>query len=163
PADGDCGAGAAGERTLAFWPVLGSGGPDFVMARQFGTSGQCLHFLADTGDGLSPGGRDLAGAAYTRCVRALGRLLDGILADPVAWGARAADGRACAAIHNAYAMPSECLTPNAKQAAAAVVDLLIVTWRMFAAADGAQVTPSLAIPELAAMWRSYLELHFASD
>jgi hypothetical protein len=89
----DCTASDRRETPLRFWPLLGSGTPDLVLDRQLGQRGQCQHFMAKTSDGLAPIDPrfgvpgDLATAAYVRCTRLAGVVLDGILRDPylAAW------------------------------------------------------------------------------
>jgi hypothetical protein len=193
---------------LRFWPVLGSGTPDVVIDRQIGDRGQCQHFMARTGDGLSPVDpvlgvpRSLATDAYTRCAGIAGAVFGLILRDPVlahwrlagmyvlmhavedsfsaahverdqrfhivhllswtlidwptyAWRGRfsfppathhavsdrrdhdylrsdglSRDGRRCTAFQNPYAVPEECLTERARAAVDAVVDLLVLTYRL---------------------------------
>lgn len=85
---GDCGAAQRLDLPLQYWPTLRAGAPDLVIDRQIGQRGQCQHFMATTADALTPvdprlgvpGG--LAIAAYQRCVRVAGVVLDGILRDP---------------------------------------------------------------------------------
>jgi hypothetical protein len=91
--DSDCSRADRLDQPLGFWPLLGSGTPDLVLDRQLGQRGQCQHFMAKTSDGLGPVdprfgvSRDLAVAAYVRCVRLVGVVFDGILRDPylAAW------------------------------------------------------------------------------
>jgi hypothetical protein len=193
---------------LRFLPALGSGTPDVVIDRQIGERGQCQHFMARTGDGLSsidpalgvP--RALATDAYTRCASTAGAVFEEILRNPAlaqsrlagmyvlmhavedsfspahvardeqlhivhllswtlidwptyAWRGRfsfppsthhavsdrrdheylrsdgfARDGRGCKTFQNPYAVPDECLTERARAAADAVVDLLVLTYRL---------------------------------
>ena len=227
-------------RPLAFWPTLGAGAADIIIDRKLSDRGQCQHFMAQPGDGLTPidprfgvpGG--LVTAAYSRCVAILGIVFDGLLRDPglarrrlvgtyalmhaiqdsfsaahaardgqgrivhlLSWtlldwpryfahgqagfpaethhaitdgrdadflrrDGRADDGQACPAPRNAYAIPDSCLTPQARAAADAVVDLLVLAYqlRTRAAAEGRQA--SLASPDDLAAWRAYVQRHLAS-
>ena len=52
------------------------------------------------------------------------------------WDATAHDGRPCGAFLHPYAVPEECLSANAKAAVDAVVDFLVLTYRLRAAAPG---------------------------
>ena len=85
---GDCGPASRFALPLRHWPVLGSGSPDLVINRQLGQRGQCQHFMARTADGLTPVAarfgvpRDLVTVAYSRCIRIVGLVFDGILRDP---------------------------------------------------------------------------------
>lgn len=78
------------ERPLVFWPIIGSGEPDLKSSRQFGTNGQCFHFMARSEhvwssepDGVLPVPRKLVEDAYVRCTRALGELFRETVLDPV--------------------------------------------------------------------------------
>jgi hypothetical protein len=73
-----------------------------------------------------------------------------------------ADGRRCGDIHNGYAMPETCLTPLGRAAVDAVVDLLVLTYRLRARAAAAGREPSLAAPEDAADWEAFMSQHLAS-
>jgi hypothetical protein len=72
------------------------------------------------------------------------------------------DGRPCPAIANPYAVPETCLTPRARAAASAVVDLLVLAYRLRARARAQHRTPSLAAEEDLELWRGYVRVHFAS-
>jgi hypothetical protein len=72
------------------------------------------------------------------------------------------DGRACSAIKNPYAVPESCLTPRARAAADAVVDLLLLTYQLRARARAAGRTASLASEEDLELWRRYVRTHFSS-
>jgi hypothetical protein len=72
------------------------------------------------------------------------------------------DGRPCAEIANPYAVPETCLTPRARAAASAVVDLLVLAYRLRARARAERRTASLAADEDLALWRGYVRAHFAS-
>lgn len=71
------------------WPVLGSGRPDDLYARQLGKEGQCFHFMAEPSDvyddptdpttGLS---RDMSHEAPKRCVATLTTLWHELLQNP---------------------------------------------------------------------------------
>jgi len=50
--------------------------------------------------------------------------------DYVLWDAKTKDGRPCRELHHPYALPEECLTDRAKVAASAVVELLVLTYRL---------------------------------
>jgi hypothetical protein len=72
------------------------------------------------------------------------------------------DGRPCRAIHQGYALPETCLTDRARAAVDAVFDLLVLTYRLRDQAARGGPPASLAIPENAALWRSYLATHVPS-
>jgi hypothetical protein len=72
------------------------------------------------------------------------------------------DGRPCAPVKNPYAVPESCLTPRARAAADAVVDLLLLTYRLRVRARAAGRTPSLASGEDLESWRRYARTHFSS-
>ena len=88
-ARGGCSDVDPGARALAFWPTLGAGAADIIIDRQLSDRGQCQHFMAQPGDGLTPidprfgvpGG--LVTAAYSRCVTILETAFDGLLRNPV--------------------------------------------------------------------------------
>jgi len=73
-----------------------------------------------------------------------------------------ADGARCADLHNPYAVPESCLTPRARAAADAIVDLLALTYRLRARAVAAGRTASLDSPEDLAAWQGYVRNHLAS-
>lgn len=85
---GDCDGDTRLDLPLRYWPPLHAGAPDLVLDRQLGQQGQCQHFMANTGDGLTaPDPRvDVPAAlvteAYQRCVRIAGAVFDLILRDP---------------------------------------------------------------------------------
>jgi hypothetical protein len=86
------------------WPVLGSGRPDDVYARQFGGDGQCFHFMAEPSDVWSTESEPFTGVArglsqnaYRRCVQAITTLWDELLEHPE--GARSVDRGMYALIH----------------------------------------------------------------
>jgi len=228
------------ERPLTLWPRLGAGAADIIVDRQLSARGQCQHFMAETGDGLSPPDPrlgvpvEMATTAYRRCVAILGAAFDGILRDPrlqqerlvgmyalmhavqdsfsaahaardeqgrilylLSWtlidwpsyfahgrasfpaathhaitdrrdrdflrpDAVTADGARCADLHNPYAVPEICLTPRARAAADAVVDLLALTYRLRARAVAAGRSASLASPADLADWQGYVRKHLVS-
>jgi hypothetical protein len=245
---GACGADDRTALPLRFWPVLGSGSPDLVIDRQIGERGQCQHFMARTGDGLSPIDpalgvpRALATEAYTRCASLAGAAFAGILRDPAlaqlrvagmyvlmhavedsfsaahvdrddhfrivhllswtlidwptyAWhglfsfppnihhavsdrrdyrylrlDGSARDGRRCETFLNPYAVPEECLSDRGRAAVDAVVDLLVLTYRLrvnravtaSAAASPAQPPPDLDVPAGARSWSDFGQAHLPS-
>ncbi|HMF41424.1 MAG TPA: hypothetical protein VKQ32_12050 [Polyangia bacterium] len=73
-----------------------------------------------------------------------------------------ADGQRCADIYNPYALPEECLTPRARAAADAVVDFLVVMYRLRARAAAAGRPASLAAPEDLALWHEFVAKHLPS-
>jgi hypothetical protein len=236
------------ELPLRFWPTLGSGTPDVVIDRQIGERGQCQHFMARTGDGLSPVDpglgvpRSLATDAYTRCASIAGAVFAGILRNPAlaqsrlagmyvlmhavedsfspahvarderfqiihllswtlidwpiyAWHWRfsfppsthhgvsdrrdheylrsdglARDGRRCRTFQNPYAVPEECLTERARAAVDAVVDLLVLTYRLrtSGAVEASSSTPPANPPVNPEMpvgtgsWLGFGRAHLAS-
>jgi hypothetical protein len=85
---GDCDAARRLDLPLLYWPQLHAGAPDLVIDRQLGERGQCQHFMAHTGDGLTPVDprlgvpAALAADAYLRCTRVAGAVFDLILRDP---------------------------------------------------------------------------------
>jgi hypothetical protein len=85
---GMCGPERRLELPLAYWPVLGSGGPDLIIDRQLDERGQCQHFMARTSDNLTPLDPHLGVPvglvtdAYARCARLAGVALDGLLHNP---------------------------------------------------------------------------------
>ena len=86
-------------------------------------------------------------------------------ADYLRWDARAADGHACRDFHNPYAYPEACLTDRAKAAVDAVVDYLVLTYRLRARAraEGRQVSLFAPTPgEDAALWMGYVHDHLPS-
>jgi hypothetical protein len=84
-------------------------------------------------------------------------------ADYLKQDALAPDGQSCAAFPNPYAVPETCLTPRARAAVDAIVDLLVLTYqlRTRAAAVGRQAT--LSSPEDLVLWQDYVQRHLASD
>ena len=81
-------------------------------------------------------------------------------ADYVRWDARTQDGRACRELHHPYAFPEECLTERAKAAAGAVVDYLVLTYRLRARAlaEGRQASLFLPAPAGdAALWMAFVK------
>jgi hypothetical protein len=86
--NGDCGAAERLDLPLLYWPTLHAGAADLVLDRQLGQQGQCQHFMANTGDGLTaPDPRlgvpsALVTEAYERCVRLAGAVFDLVLRDP---------------------------------------------------------------------------------
>jgi len=51
---GDCDPSLRLDFPLRYWPSLHAGAPDLVLDRQLGQQGQCQHFMANTGDALTP-------------------------------------------------------------------------------------------------------------
>jgi len=227
-------------RARAFLPVLGAGAADILIDRQVSARGQCQHFMAQPGDGLTPidprfgvpGG--MVTAAYSRCVEILGVAFSGLLRNPalaqrrlvgtyalmhaiqdsfstahtardgegrieylLSWklidwpsyfahgrasfparthhaitdgrdgeylrrDGRADDGSPCGAFHEAYATPESCLTPQARAAADAVVDLLVLAYELRARAAAEMREASLSSPDDLASWRAYVHKHLAS-
>jgi hypothetical protein len=82
--------------------------------------------------------------------------------DYVRWEGFTDDGRPCSAIKSPYAVPEACLTPRALAATDAVVDLLLLTYRLRANARAAGRTASLASEEDLELWRQYVRTHFTS-
>jgi hypothetical protein len=85
--------------------------------------------------------------------------------DYVRWDARMEDGRACRDLHHPYAFPEECLTERAKAAVSAVVDLLILTYRLRSRAFAEGRPASLFSPapsDDAALWMAFVRAHLAS-
>ena len=80
PGDLACPDQARREDPVDFWPILGTGSQDLLLSRQFGSRGQCFHFMADTRDADSPRGPSVV--AYQRCLRLATSLFDEILRDP---------------------------------------------------------------------------------
>ncbi len=86
--NGECGADERLDLPLLYWPPLHAGAADLVLDRQIGQQGQCQHFMANTGDGLTPPDprfgvpSALVTEAYQRCVRIAGAVFDLILRDP---------------------------------------------------------------------------------
>ena len=80
------------------------------------------------------------------------------------WDARAHDGRPCGDLHNPYAVPEECLSDRALAAAGAVVDYLVLLYRLRASAlaEGRQPTLWGPSPEPGALWLAFLRVHVAS-
>jgi hypothetical protein len=89
-------------------------------------------------------------------------ITDGRDADFVRPDAAAGEGQRCADLHNPYAVPETCLTPQGRAAVDAVQDLLVLTYRLRARAAAAGREASLSSPEDAALWKEYLQRHFAS-
>ena len=85
---GDCDPSLRLDFPLRYWPSLHAGAPDLVLDRQLGQQGQCQHFMANTGDALTPVDARtgvpaaLVTEAYQRCVRIAGAVFDLILRDP---------------------------------------------------------------------------------
>ena len=85
--------------------------------------------------------------------------------DYLRWDARTSGGRLCRDLHNPYAFPEECLTDRAKAAADAVVDFLILTYRLRTRASAAGRQASLFSPVAsgdAALWMAFVREHLAS-
>ena len=83
----------------------------------------------------------------------------------IRWDQRARSGVTCRSFHNPYAFPAECLTDRARAARDAVVDLLVVTYRLEANAAALGRRPSLtspASPQDAALWMAFLEANLSS-
>jgi hypothetical protein len=76
--------------------------------------------------------------------------------------ARAGDGTPCAEIPSPYGLPEACLTPRARSAASAVVDLLVVTYRLRARARAEARPASLEAAEDHALWERFVAAHLAS-
>ena len=101
--NGECGADERLDLPLLYWPPLHAGAADLVLDRQIGQQGQCQHFMANTGDGLTPPDprfgvpSALVTEAYQRCVGIAGAVFDLILRDPQL--ARVAAGRHVRPIH----------------------------------------------------------------
>jgi len=72
------------------------------------------------------------------------------------------DGRRCADLHNPYALPEACLTANARAAVDAVVDFLVLAYRLRAHAAAAGRAASLAAPEDHALWNEFVGKHLPS-
>jgi hypothetical protein len=79
-------------------------------------------------------------------------------------GARGPDGRACDAYLQPYAVPEVCLTPRALAAVGAVVDFLVLTYRLRTGPDGRPRPASLfsGSDEARVGWQGYLDEHFNS-
>ena len=87
--------------------------------------------------------------------------------DYVRWDARTLEGRACRDFHNPYAYPEECLTERAQAAVAAIVDYLVVIYRIRerASAQGKQASlfeSSSSSADDASLWLGYLRAHISS-
>ena len=85
--------------------------------------------------------------------------------DYVLWDAHTKDGCACRDLHHPYAFPEECLTDRAKAAAAAVVDLLVLTYRLRARALAEGRPASLFPPapsDDANLWMAFVRTHLPS-
>ena len=85
--------------------------------------------------------------------------------DYVRWDAYTRDGHVCRELHNPYAVPEECLTERAKAAADAVVDYLVLTYRLRARAKAAGRQASLFPPapsDDAALWMAFAREHLPS-
>jgi hypothetical protein len=86
--NGECGAAERLDLPLLYWPTLHAGAADLVLDRQLGQQGQCQHFMANTGDALTPPDprfgvpSALVSEAYERCVRTAGAVFDLIVRDP---------------------------------------------------------------------------------
>lgn len=86
------------------WPVLGSGKPDDLYARQLGARGQCYHFMAEPKDvydhavdSTSGVHRGLSYDAYERCVQTMYTLWEELLEHPE--GSRTIDRGMYALMH----------------------------------------------------------------
>ncbi len=87
-------------------------------------------------------------------------------ADYVRWDALTKDGRPCRDLHHPYAFPEECLTDRAKAAASAVVDLLVLTYRLRARAIAGGRQASLFSPapsDDSALWMAFVRAHLPSQ
>jgi len=75
------------------------------------------------------------------------------------------DGRACRDLHHPYAVPEECLTDRAKAAVSAVVDLLVLTYRLRARAS-AEGRPASLFPPApsgdADLWMAFMRADLPS-
>jgi hypothetical protein len=81
----------------------------------------------------------------------------------------ARDGHPCKAFHNPYAVPEECLTDRARAAIDAVVDLLVLTYRLRTkeapgASPAARAEPSseLDLPVATGSWMGFGQAHLPS-
>lgn len=72
------------------------------------------------------------------------------------------DGKPCADVPNPYAVPETCLSPRARAATAAVVDLLVLAYRVRSRARDAGREASLASDDDRALWRRFVATHLAS-
>jgi hypothetical protein len=85
--------------------------------------------------------------------------------DYVRWDAHARDGTSCRDFHEPYAVPEECLTERAQAAVGAVVDYLVITYRLRAraVAEGRPATLfSAASDEAPELWLGFLRTHLPS-
>ena len=85
--------------------------------------------------------------------------------DYVRWDAHALDGTSCRDFHEPYAVPEECLTERAQAAVGAVVDYLVITYRLRAraVAEGRPATLfSAASDEAPELWLGFLRTHLPS-
>ena len=85
--------------------------------------------------------------------------------DYVRWDARTSDGHACRDFHHPYAFPEECLTGRAKAAVDAVVDYLVLLYRLRARASAEGRQASLFSPAPsgdAALWMNFAREHLPS-
>ena len=78
--------------------------------------------------------------------------------------ARAHDGSPCESFHNAFAVPDECLTDRASTAADAVVDYLILTYRLRATAIAEGRLATIFDPSQPAgpLWLDFVRTHAPS-
>jgi hypothetical protein len=83
-------------------------------------------------------------------------------ADFLRAGAVTDDGRRCDDLHNPYAIPEACLTPRALAAVDAVVDFLVMAYRLRARAAVAGRPASLSAPEDLALWNDFVAKHLPS-
>ncbi len=77
-------------------------------------------------------------------------------------GGRAAQGQPCTSFHQAYAVPEECLSDRARAAVAAIVDLLVLTYRLRQQAAAHGTVASLWSPAGVTGWRGFVGSHLAS-
>ena len=77
--------------------------------------------------------------------------------------ATASDGKPCRSFLHPYAVPEVCLTPRALAAVDAVVDFLVVTYRLRVGPGGEPRPASVLVDsEARDSWQGYLDEHFAS-
>lgn len=74
----------------------------------------------------------------------------------------AGGGRRCADFQNPYAVPETCLTPRALAATDAVVDFLVLAYRLRARGAAAGRPASLSAPEDLALWNDFVGKHLPS-
>jgi hypothetical protein len=75
---------------------------------------------------------------------------------------RTEDGRACSSLHNPYAVPEACLSPEARAAVDAMTDLLVLAYVLRARSLEQGRIASLTAPADAALWEAYVRRHLPS-